>query len=306
MVPLPDGVPVNASSPRPESEPELSVVIPARNVAATLREQLDALTAQEWSAPFEIVVIDNESTDETPDIVGEYAARDPRVRLVEAHGGSGVNFVRNVGIAAARANHVAVCDGDDIVQPGWVAAMGDALREHPIVTGPVNADMLNPAWLVRTRGVMPMDRLRMLCDGVPLASGGNIGMHRDVWESVGRYSETIVGAVDDAEFCLRLWQHGIPVHFARGAELAYRYRAEPSALWRHGRFYGRGRPYIAKRLKEAGLPAPSRFANWRSWLLLVAWLPRLTTAEGRASWCWVAGCRIGQLEGCFIARTLYL
>ncbi len=151
-----------------------------------------------------------------------------------------------------------------------------------------------------------MDAPRTLFGQVPIAPGGNIGLRRDVWERVGRYSETIIGAVDDAEFCIRLWEHGIVIHFAPGAEIAYRYRAEPRSLWRHGRFYGRGRPFISRRMAQAGLRPPSRVAGWRSWLLVVVWLPRLTTAEGRAAWCWVAGCRFGQLEGCFIHRTLYL
>jgi len=233
-------------------------------------------------------------------------ARDARVRVVEARGGSGVNFVRNVGIAAAASDHVAICDGDDIVLPGWVAAMGDALDTHPIVTGPVNADILNPPWLVRTRGVLPMDAPRMLFDQVPVAPGGNIGLRREVWDQVGRYSEDQLGAIDDTEFAIRLWEQHVPVHFAPGAELAYRYRTDARSLFRHGRFYGRGRPFLSRRAKQAGLRPPSRVAGWRSWLLVIAWLPRLVTQEGRASWCWVAGCRFGVLEGSIRARTLYL
>ena len=53
----------------------LSIIIPARNVAETLRVQLDALAAQEWDSAWEVVVVDNRSTDETPAIVREYATR---------------------------------------------------------------------------------------------------------------------------------------------------------------------------------------------------------------------------------------
>src|SRR5262245_52337279 len=128
--------------------PALSVIIPARNVADTLRVQLDALAAQAWEPGFEVVVVDNGSTDETPKIVAEYAARDARFRLVDAPHGSGVSFVRNRGIEAANAPAIAICDGDDIVGPAWVAAMGDALVTHEVVTGPIEVDTLNPAWLV--------------------------------------------------------------------------------------------------------------------------------------------------------------
>ncbi len=285
---------------------ELSVVVPAKNVAATLREQLDALVAQSWDADWEVVVVDNESTDETPEIVARYAADHPRVRLAEARGGTGVNFVRNRGIVVAEADHIAICDGDDVVGPRWVAAMGDALREHDVVTGPIDAERLNAPWLVRTRGLFPRDAPRDFYGIFPLAAGGNMGIRREVWERAGRFDEHLVGAVDDIELCLRLYEQHVPIAFAPEAIVHYRYRSDPGALFRHGRFYGRGRPLICRRLAEAGLPTPSRVSGWKSWALVVLWLPRLTTREGRAAWCWVAGNRFGQLEGCFIHRAVYL
>ena len=61
--------------------PALSVVIPAFNAAATLGEQLDALSRQEPPVPVEIVVVDNASTDETARIIRERASADGRIRL---------------------------------------------------------------------------------------------------------------------------------------------------------------------------------------------------------------------------------
>lgn len=287
------------------ASPALSVVVPARNVADTLRIQLDALAAQEWEHPWEVVVVDNRSTDETPSIVREYAERDARFRLVEAHGGSGVSYVRNRGIEAARAPAFAICDGDDIVGPRWVAAMGDALATHDVVTGPMDVDTLNPAWLASTRGRFPVDGPRVYLGLFPVAPGGNVGMRKAAWEQVGRYDEAFSGP-EDADLSLRLWQAGIAVGFAPDAVLSYRYRAEPGALFRQGRFYGRGRPLVKKRIRATGRAKPSRISGWKSWVTLVRWLPRLRTAEGRASWCWVAGNRLGDLEGSFIHRALYL
>lgn len=285
---------------------DLSVVIPAKNVADTIDEQLAALVVQEWDGEWEIVVVDNGSTDSTRDRVLACADRHPRVRLVDAHDGTGVNFVRNRGIAAAASDRVAICDGDDVVGPGWVAAMGEALRTHPVVTGPLEVHRLNPAWLARTRGDYPQDRIRTYHGLFDLLAGGNFGIDRRVYQRVGALREDIVGAVDDIEFALRLHQAGVPIHFAPDAVLHYRYRSEPGVLFRQGRFYGRGKPLISKLTKAAGMRTPPRWAGWKSWLLLVAWLPRVRTAEGRAAWCWIAGSRLGQVEGCWFHRTLWL
>ncbi|HEY1741042.1 MAG TPA: glycosyltransferase family A protein [Acidimicrobiia bacterium] len=285
---------------------DLSVVVPCHNVGSTLAEQLDALLAQDCGGAFEfeVVLVENRSTDDTLAVARTYAARDSRVRVVTADARGGASYARNTGIRAAGAQMVVLCDGDDIVRPGWLAAMANGLAEHPVVTGPVNADLLNPAWLVRTRGALPMDAPRKLLGRIPIAPSGNIAMRRDVWEKVGGYDEDIdVG--EDQEFCIRLWEQHIPIHFAPGAEIAYRYRTDARSLFRQGRFYGRGRPLVYRRAAAAGVRAP-RFAGWRSWLLLVAWLPRLRSVEGRASWCWLAGVRLGQLEGSLRQRSLYL
>jgi glycosyltransferase involved in cell wall biosynthesis len=285
--------------------PALSIVIPAKNVAETLRVQLDALAQQSWDRAWEVLVVDNGSTDETPAIVREYAARDTRFRLVLAHDGSGVGYVRNRGIEAARAPAIAICDGDDIVGPRWVAAMGDALAGHDVVTGPMDVDTLNPEWLAATRGRFPPDGPRIFLGFFPIAPGGNVGMRKDAWQRVGGYDEAFSGP-EDADFSLRLWLAGIDVAWAPDAVLQYRYRDRARDLFRQGRFYGRGRPLVKKRIRASGRARPSRVAGWRSWVTLVRWLPRLKTHEGRASWCWVAGNRLGDLEGSLRHRTLYL
>lgn len=280
-------------------------MVPAKNVAATLSEQLDALLAQRWDGEWEIVVVDNASTDATAAIAREYADRDGRVRVVPAFDGRGVSYVRNVGIEQARADWIAICDGDDVVGPRWLAAIGDALAHHRCVTGPIEVRRLNPEWLLRTRGSFAPDAPRTFHGVFPSISGGNVGMHRGLWEEVGRFDETVIG-IEDIEFSLRLFQRGVAIHFAPDAIVHYRYRIEPRALWRQGRHYGACRPYVCRRLHEAGLPTPSRVAGWKSWLTLVLWLPRLVSREGRASWIWVAGNRFGQLEGCVRHRALYL
>lgn len=67
--------------PWPENPPFVSVLVPARNEARNIGECLRSLLAQEYPA-LEILVLDDNSTDETADIVAEIAARDPRVRLI--------------------------------------------------------------------------------------------------------------------------------------------------------------------------------------------------------------------------------
>jgi glycosyltransferase involved in cell wall biosynthesis len=283
---------------------DLAIVIPARNARASLREQLDALLAQQWSGTWEVLVVDNDSDDGTSELVAEYARRDPRVRLGVAKGVHGAAAVRNAGIALTDATAVAMCDADDIVGPNWVPAMGDALAAHAAVTGPLEVVECNPEWLVRTRGAPPRTEPATFHGLFALLPAGNFGMQRGAWDAIGGFDPTVISN-EDVDLSLRVWEHGLAVHFAPDALVHYRYRSAARELFRQGFIYGMFRPLVARRARARGLRVP-RTAGWRSWIVLFAWLPRLVTREGRASWMWVAGVRTGLVCGCLRFRVLYL
>lgn len=81
------------------------MVIPVRNGGPFVSHQIEALLAQESNATFEVVVADNGSTDETAQIARSLAERDPRVRVVDASRGIGVNVARNVGACREGPGH---------------------------------------------------------------------------------------------------------------------------------------------------------------------------------------------------------
>src|SRR4051794_40828132 len=113
----------------------LSVIMPCLNAEATLAVQLEALAAQQWSEPWELVIADNGSTDSSLSIARRYEARFPAFRIVDASGLRRPSHAFNVGARAATSDSLACCDADDEVAPGWVASMGDALRMHDVAHG---------------------------------------------------------------------------------------------------------------------------------------------------------------------------
>lgn len=285
---------------------ELSVIIPARNEAATIADQLGALANQEWDGTWEIVLVDNGSTDATAAIAEEHGRSGTPVRVVRASARAGLNYARNTGIDASLGRSFALCDADDIVVPGWVAAMGNALRDHELVTGPLELDRLNPKWLADSRGRGDERGLPSFHGIFPTVHGNNMGMQRACADALGGFDEDVIIGSDDVELSMRAWIAGVEVHFAPEAVVHYRYRPEARALWRQGRNYGRSRPLVVRRLRERGLECPSRFAGARSWAWLVVHLPDLRNAPGRAGWVWVAANRIGQLEGSLRYRSLFV
>lgn len=115
--------------------PQLSIIIPCHNAAAVLGLQLDALTRQTWRYPWEIVLVDNCSTDALTDVVLRYRDYLPQLRVITAPARKSQAYALNTGMAQARSDAIALCDADDEVAPGWVKAMGEALLEHEAVAG---------------------------------------------------------------------------------------------------------------------------------------------------------------------------
>jgi hypothetical protein len=108
----------------------LSVVIPTRNRATVVVDSVRAVLKQDGPT-FEVVVVDDGSTDGTAVALAELAASDPRVRVIgQAHGG--VSRARNAGLAAATGRSIVVLDDDDHPEPGWLAALSAPL-ERPDV-----------------------------------------------------------------------------------------------------------------------------------------------------------------------------
>jgi hypothetical protein len=114
-----------------EAAVAVSVIIPVRNGARYLDRALESLTAQTFTA-FEIVVVDNGSTDQTPAILARWSAREPRLRTIRLdHAQLSESLNRAAG--AARAPLLARLDADDIARPDRLEVQVAAMAARPEV-----------------------------------------------------------------------------------------------------------------------------------------------------------------------------
>lgn len=117
------------------NEPQISVVVTAYNAAPFLGATLDSIRAQTFQA-WECLVIDDGSTDATPQIARDYAARDNRIRALTQENG-GVSSARNLGYqqANAAAPFIIWMDGDDCYRPDALQRLVEAATAHPKAAG---------------------------------------------------------------------------------------------------------------------------------------------------------------------------
>ncbi|MBD5216263.1 MAG: glycosyltransferase family 2 protein [Bacteroidales bacterium] len=112
---------------------DVSIIIPVYNAAPFLRECIDSVLAQTYTA-WELILVDDASTDGSADICRQYAARDERVRLISADRGE-VSATRNKGIDAARGRYIMFVDADDALTPDALALLRAHAGQADVVVG---------------------------------------------------------------------------------------------------------------------------------------------------------------------------
>jgi glycosyltransferase involved in cell wall biosynthesis len=110
--------------------PRLSVIIPARNALDTLPRALASVLALPVNR-FEVIVVDDGSTDGTGAWLADLAARDPRVVWLRRDADHGVSAARNAGIALARAPVLGFLDADDVWRPEFIGRRLEWHAAHP-------------------------------------------------------------------------------------------------------------------------------------------------------------------------------
>ncbi len=291
------------------SEPEISVVIPAYNAAKTLGEQLDALTAAAIPFAWEILVCDNGSLDGTADVVADFHARFPQIRLVDASARRGPGAARNIGVDAARASLIAFCDADDWADPGWIEGARTALAEHEFVAG-----YLQWAHQVRRAGVV-IEHMGAITTSpvpeLPAASSSNLAIRREIYLAVGGFNE-VLRSGEDLDFCWRVQLAGHRLVHVAQMRIQTRRREGVIASFRQGYSYGVGERQNAWRYERvaaayraqvaptdvheeavADIPGRRAPALFRDVLKVLGrafthGIFRLATSQGRADLAWAA------------------
>ncbi|HST36552.1 MAG TPA: glycosyltransferase family A protein [Allosphingosinicella sp.] len=176
------------------AQPLVSVIVAARDADATLAAALQSALAQSHRR-FEIIVVDDGSTDATAEIAREFARRDKRVRLMQGRG-AGVSAARNVALAVASGRYVAPLDADDLWHPAKLerqVAAAEGAAEPP---GFVYCWLRHIDGEGRVTGSGPRDdfhgciahRHLYKCAG---AAGGTALIRRDAMTAIGGYDERL-------------------------------------------------------------------------------------------------------------------
>ena len=233
--------------------PDISIIVCTYNRAAMLRDALASLSelATDGRFSYEIVVIDNASTDETPQAIASAAlsSRAPVRGIREPI--KGIVAARNRGIREAQGRWIAFFDDDQLADPRWLAELwrGASEQQCRVVGGAGHLTFPDGA----PPHIDPVVRMLLgesILSDQPLAYGGrvtpgcgNLMIERSVFDDVGTFQTAVNGRGEDTDLFMRIERAGIASWYIPTAIIQHvtpRQRLEPAYSLRLAQQMGEG------------------------------------------------------------------
>lgn len=223
--------------------PSVSVVVCAYNAEDTMRECCEGLAALDYP-DYEVIIVDDGSTDDTRAIAEQYAFR------VISTPNRGLSNARNIGLAAARGAIVAYIDSDAYPDPRWLQylAVPFAHSEYGAVGGP-NLTPENDAAVAQCVGRAPGGPTHVLitdseAEHIP---GCNMAFRKHILEELGGFDPQFRIAGDDVDVCWRLRDAGWILGFSPAAVVWHHPRGSLGAYWRQQLRYGEAEAILQRK-----------------------------------------------------------
>jgi len=222
--------------------PLVSVIVLTYNNLDFTRACLRSIEAESHWPNLEIIVVDNASSDGTPEFLAEWQRGGPRRRIILNEHNLGFAAGNNVGLAAASGDYLVLLNNDTYVTPNWIGAMVKHLARNPDIgiLGPVTNNIGNEARVeVRYTGMEEMQRaaaaytlrrMGKLLD-VDTVAFFCVAMPRSTYEQVGPMDEAFgVGFFEDDDYCRRVQAAGLRVVVADDVFIHHHLSASFDAL----------------------------------------------------------------------------
>lgn len=221
--------------------PRVSVVVCSYNGGATLQSCLESLMNLEYP-DFEVFLIDDGSTDDTPKIAEDY----PQV-VYHRQENRGLGVARNVGAELSSGDIVAYTDSDCVVDEHWLYYLVDAMESQEAeAIGGLNLSPENDGWVAKCVNASPGNPAHVMLDDqrAEHVPGCNMAFRRHVLIGLGGFDPQFRQAGDDVDICWRMLDANLNIGFAPAAVVWHHRRATVEAFARQQRGYGRSEALV--------------------------------------------------------------
>lgn len=235
----------------PAEIPFISVVVCAYNAESTMEGCLASFRKLDYPH-FEVIVVNDGSTDSTGSISDRHAAENPHIRVIHQPN-LGLSAARNVGMHAAQGEIVAYTDSDCYVDPDWLTYMAWAFTDKRFVA--VGGPNLPPPEDNRTSACVAVSpgaptHVLLTDEVAEHIPGCNMAYRKEKLMEINGFDATYRAAGDDVDVCWRLQDRGYVIGFCAAMMVWHHRRNTVSAYIKQQKGYGRSEALLLPKHKE--------------------------------------------------------
>jgi len=211
---------------------KISVVLTTKNEEKNIGDLLESLNNQE--APYEVLVVDSDSSDKTQEIVKNYSKKNKNIKLLIHPGARSESM--NYGIKKASGDAIAFIGGDDIADKNWIKEIRKGMKKADIVVG----DLIS----LETEKVKNIQNVKIFHKGVNISyPGTNTTYKKEILDKLGGFDPWFSSA-EDLEINYRAVDAGYTIKENKNAKVFYRARNTPLTFFKQAFWYGYGRKLL--------------------------------------------------------------
>ena len=212
---------------------KISVVLTTKNEERHIGELLQSMATQE--EPYEIIVVDSDSTDKTQDIVKDYVKKNKNIKLFIYPGTRAESM--NYGIKQATGDAVAFIGGDDMADKHWIKEIRNGLKHADIVTGKLISTDVDR--------FKTLENVKLFHNDINISYPGcNTTYKKEILDELGGFDPWFSSA-EDLEINYRAVDSGYTIKPNKKAIVYYRQRTTFSSFIKQSFWYGYGRKLLA-------------------------------------------------------------
>ena len=231
-----------------------SIIVPVYNRPQEIDELLESLTKQDFQNDFEVIVVEDGSTDSSEEIVKKYSGKLNLRYFFKENSGAGAS--RNFGMEKATGNYFIILDSDVIVPKQYLSEVSNALYENftDAFGGP---DAAHDSFTPLQKAINYSMTSFLTTGGIRGKKKGvgkfqprsfNLGISKEAFDKTNGFSKLKVG--EDIDLTFRLWEHGFKTQLIENAFVYHKRRSTIKQFYKQTFAFGTARPQLNKRYPE--------------------------------------------------------
>ena len=233
---------------------QFSLIIPVFNRPNEINELLSSLVKQTYTSNFEVIVVEDGSSNSSEDIVNSYSENLNLKYYFKDNSGAGLS--RNFGMQKASGNYFIIFDSDCIIPPNYLVEVEKSLKEN-YTDAYGGADAAHESFTIIQKAINYSMTSFFTTGGIRGSKKAvdkfqprsfNLGISKKAFEITKGFSKMKIG--EDIDLTFRLWEHNFETQFIENAFVYHKRRSTFKQFFKQTFAFGQGRPFLNKKYPE--------------------------------------------------------